>query len=641
MPLERDQIADALPSYEIGQELGRGAWGVVVSARHRALARTVAVKQLPRAFAADPAVRARFLTEGRLLASLDHPHIVPVFDFVEKDGLCLLVMELLPQGTVWSRFWAQGFTPPTACATTLAAASGLQAAHEKNVLHRDVKPENMMFSSEGVLKVTDFGIAKVVGGDSTLATRAGEVIGTPAYIAPEQARGGPLSPATDVYALATMLYELLSGQLPFADEADAMALLFKHAYEDPVPLDEKASNIPPPVVPVVMRGLATRPEDRYPSAQSFAIALAEACTSVWGPGWLSAEGVAVMGAGSVVAVTERMGVQPTVRLHAAAGPPPPPATPAGSPDVPALQRARTTVVRPAAPTRLEGAALTSIEDAAPANFVPLQQVVKAPPKPAVPLAIALVAFVVSVVIAFVGLGAAASLGGNIPGGSVRVGGVPLVDGVTVPINLSDPVVISVSTGAPPSSSVRISLLVLGYRAFQSTSPLVTGGGGARVARADLTTARYFVTGHITSEVQLLGKSTGGEIVVGSWRFIASLSQPAWLTVEGVALIVLILFLLAYIEQFTRSLWRGKRRPSATSGLAVSVALLSAAMVAVAWLAAGRQPTLAAVVACTALGAVSGLALAAAAHRAGRLRRLRRRSAARPGTGAVSRARRPA
>ncbi len=193
MALEREQVAQALPSYEIGEELGRGAWGVVISARHQALGRYVAVKQLPRAFAADAAVRARFVTEARLLASLDHPHVVPVFDFVEKDGLCLLVMELLPGGTVWNRFSGQGFSPPAACATVLAASAGLQAAHEKNVLHRDVKPENLMFSSDGVLKVTDFGIAKVVGGDSTLATRAGEVLGTPAYIAPEQARGPAFS----------------------------------------------------------------------------------------------------------------------------------------------------------------------------------------------------------------------------------------------------------------------------------------------------------------------------------------------------------------------------------------------------------------------------------------------------------------
>ena len=116
MALERDQVAQALPTYEFGEELGRGAWGVVISAEHRALGRAVAVKQLPRAFAADAAVRSRFVTEARLLATLDHPHVVPVFDFVEKDGLCLLVMELLPGGTVWSRFsWARLHAPGGLC----------------------------------------------------------------------------------------------------------------------------------------------------------------------------------------------------------------------------------------------------------------------------------------------------------------------------------------------------------------------------------------------------------------------------------------------------------------------------------------------------------------------------------------------
>ena len=123
-------------------------------------------------------------------------------------------MEQLPGGTLWSRFSTEGFTPPAAAAAVLASIAGLQAAHEHHILHRDVKPENLMFSASGALKVTDFGIAKVVGGEGTLATRAGEVVGTPAYIAPEQARGAALSPATDVYAVATMFYELLSGQLP-------------------------------------------------------------------------------------------------------------------------------------------------------------------------------------------------------------------------------------------------------------------------------------------------------------------------------------------------------------------------------------------------------------------------------------------
>jgi Protein kinase domain len=637
MALERDQVAQALPSYELGEELGRGAWGVVILAEHRALGRSVAVKQLPRAFAADAAVRTRFVSEARLLAGLDHPHVVPVFDFVEKDGLCLLVMELLPGGTVWNRFGAEGFTPPAACATVLAASAGLQAAHEKNVLHRDVKPENLMFSSEGVLKVTDFGIAKVIGGDSTLATRAGEVLGTPAYIAPEQARGGPLSPATDVYALATMLYELLSGQLPFPEDADAMALLFKHAYEDPVPLDQKTANVPSPVVPVVMRGLATAPEDRYQSAESFAIALAEACTTVWGPGWLAAEGVPVMGAGPVVAATERLSMSPTGQAPSSADP----ATGANAggtagPTVvrqappPLRERARATVVRPASTQRLSGTGLTQLQQASPADLVPVQQIVKSPPRPGFSLAIAVAAFAAAVVFAFVGVGSGTSLGGTVPPGAVAVSGVPLRAGAVPSLDLSNPVVVRVLANAPAASTARMSFVLLGHHAFQTTAPLVPEGNGTRAARVDLTNARYVVTGHTTAQVDLLKDGTDGPGVVGYWRFIAHLMQPAWLSVEGIGLVLLVLFSLAYIEQLARSLWRGRRRASATVGLPIFTALLGVTVVGIAWLAAGQQPTLASAVICAALGAISGFALAIALYRGGRLRRLRRRASRRAG-----------
>jgi hypothetical protein len=646
MALDRDQVAQALPSYEIGEELGRGACGVVISAEHRALGRAVAVKQLPRAFAADAAVRARFVTEARLLAALDHPHVVPVFDFVEKDGLCLLVMELLPGGTVWNRFSAQGFTPPSACATVLAASAGLQAAHEKNVLHRDVKPENLMFSSEGVLKVTDFGIAKVVGGDSTLATRAGEVLGTPAYIAPEQARGAPLSPATDVYALATMLYELLSGQLPFPEEADAMALLFKHAYEDPTPLDPKATNVPQPVVPVVMRGLATAPEDRYESAEAFAIALAEACTSVWGPGWLAAEGVPVMGAGSVVAATERLSMSPTgqppaTAAQTAAGGQAPGPTVVRQPPPPPLQRARSTIVRPASAQRIGATRPTGLQQASPADFVPVQQIVKSPPKPLLPLAIGIVAFAAAAVLAFVGVGSGPSLGGTLPPGTVEVSGVPLRAGTVATLNLSNPVVVRVLANGPAAGTARMSLVLLGHQAFQSSAPLVSEANGARAARLDLTNARYVVTGHTTAQVDLLKDGASSAGVVGYWRFIAHLTQPAWLSVEGIVLILLVLFSLAYIEQFARSLWRGRRRASATLGLPIFMALLAVTSVGIAWLVAGQQPTLAGAVVCAVLGALSGVALAVALYRGGRLRRLRRRAARRAGAGQPATARRAA
>ncbi|MBV8296623.1 MAG: protein kinase, partial [Acidimicrobiia bacterium] len=145
MALDQEAVATTLPLYEVEGELGHGAWGVVLAGRHRQLGRDVAIKQLPRSFGADPAVRSRFIAEARLLASLDHPHVVPLYDFVEHDGLCLLVMERLNGGTLWSRARGGGVTAPHACALVLAALSALHYAHQRGVLHRDVKPENLMF----------------------------------------------------------------------------------------------------------------------------------------------------------------------------------------------------------------------------------------------------------------------------------------------------------------------------------------------------------------------------------------------------------------------------------------------------------------------------------------------------------------
>jgi hypothetical protein len=354
MAIEQQLIADALPAYDIGDVIGQGGFGVVVAGRHRQLHRRVAIKQLPRAVAADVAVRRRFTAEARVLASLDHPHVVPIYDFVERDDLCLLVMELLPGGTLRDRFSTTGFTAPHAVAIALACAAGLSAAHERGVLHRDVKPENMLFAASGAVKVTDFGIAKVLGGADTMLTRAGDVVGTPSYVAPEQVRGGELSPATDVYALSTMLYELLSGVLPFTADGDVMSLLFKHAYEAPHPLLEVAPDVPAEVAEVVMRGLATDPGERHATAEAFGVALAEAGTRAWGAHWLAADGMpVVLGAERIVAPTR--GSTPPAPAAARTGPaaaPPTAAPPAAAP--------------PAAAPPAAGAAPRPVREEAPA-----------------------------------------------------------------------------------------------------------------------------------------------------------------------------------------------------------------------------------------------------------------------------------
>ncbi|MBL1078551.1 protein kinase [Nocardia sp. 2] len=296
-----ERVRAALPGYEVGGQIGRGGCGVVLAGVHRGLNRRVAIKQIPPQFADDMSVRRRFVAEARMMAALDHPHVVPVYDYIEHDDMCLLVLEYLPGGTVEQRFVTAGFEATAAVAVALSCAAGLDVAHRQGILHRDVKPSNLMFSGNGTLKLTDFGIAKIVGGDETLVTRAGEILGTPSYIAPEQVRGQQLSPATDVYALATMLYQLLSGTLPFPPAEDTLAMLFAHAYGDPIPLDTVAPAIPQPIAEVVMRGLAPEPGERFDTAESFGVALAEPAAFCWGTGWLNPVGIPVVGADTIVA----------------------------------------------------------------------------------------------------------------------------------------------------------------------------------------------------------------------------------------------------------------------------------------------------------------------------------------------------
>jgi serine/threonine-protein kinase len=632
-------VAAALPHYDVGAELGHGGWGIVLSGRHRQLDRQVAIKQLPAAFAAEESVRRRFFVEAKLMASLDHPHIVPVYDFVEQDGLCLLVLELLPGGTVWSRFTSDGFTPTAAAAIGLACLAGLQAAHAKNFLHRDIKPENLMFSANGVLKVTDFGIAKMIGGEETLATRAGEVIGTPAYIAPEQARGGALSPATDIYAVATMLYELFSGVLPFADDGDPMTLLFRHAFESPDPLRDKAPQLPRPITEVVMAGLATDPLMRPASAEQFGLSLARACTTSWGPGWLAAEATPVMGAGSLVAATETTGGQPTPRsgytapatvMAGALGsiPPPPaadgsiPPPPGAPPRTPGATTATpTTPAVPAAPAvhplvtvHAGGPALAQVGEPVD-ELVPLRDVVVPPPAARWPFLAAAVLLVATVLLAFAGLGSP-TRGGTLAAGEVSVAGLDPTTGQTIPLNLSKPVPVTVGPSGPQADAVTLGLSMLGHQVTSGSAELAPGA--TRDASVDLG-GHYFLSGAFTGTLTLLAHGTA----VAHESFGVHTGQSGAASVAGVVPFVLLLFVAAYAESLLRSMRRGKRKISGPVGLTVVGALLGLDLVGLAWVLTKHEPTVTALIVCVLLGAGTGFVAALGATRLGRQRLFQR------------------
>ncbi|MEU5695958.1 serine/threonine-protein kinase [Actinosynnema sp. NPDC020468] len=294
-------VVAALPQYDLGAQIGHGGMGVVYSAVHRPLGRPVAIKRLPGILAEDRRMSERFEHEARLLARLDHPHIVPVYDYVQNNGEHLLVMEKLDGGTVWSRFTEVGFTPAQTCALGLAMLSGLHAAHGAGVLHLDVKPKNLLFTAGGVLKVADFGISQVVSEGATLMTHGGQVLGTPAYLSPEQALGNPLSPAADVYGAATVLYELLSGRLPFDSGGGPLAMIQRHVHQEPRPL----TDVPAPLARVVMRGVEREPVRRYRNAETFAIDLAGAAAEVFGADWLMRVGTPVHLSPQVAAASSR------------------------------------------------------------------------------------------------------------------------------------------------------------------------------------------------------------------------------------------------------------------------------------------------------------------------------------------------
>src|SRR6266849_6401922 len=214
-----------LGSYEIVAPLGAGGMGEVYQAHDAKLGRDVAIKVLPDAFAHDPARLSRFQREAKMLASLNHPNIAAIYGLEEDAGRNYLVMELVSGETLAERVKREGRVPvEEALAIMKQIAEALEAAHEKSIIHRDLKPANVKVTPEGRVKVLDFGLAKAFAGDganedlsnsptlSRAATMQGVILGTAAYMSPEQARGKPVDRRTDIWAFGAVVYELLTGK---------------------------------------------------------------------------------------------------------------------------------------------------------------------------------------------------------------------------------------------------------------------------------------------------------------------------------------------------------------------------------------------------------------------------------------------
>ena len=275
-------MGDILPDrYRHPERIARGGMGEVFRAEDADLARIVAVKVLSGHYADNEATRGRFTREALAAARLSNaPNTVTIFDVGDHNGRPYIVMEYLPGGSLADRLHAQGSQPMGRTLEWLGqAAAALDAAHRGGIVHRDVKPANLLLDEDGRVKVADFGVASAAGLGSF--TEAGTVVGTAGYLAPEQARGELAVPASDLYALAVLAYELLTGVRPFErDSATAEAMAHVSA---PIPPASAANpDLPREVDDVLARGLAKDPAHRYPSAAEFVGALREAVDTAAG-----------------------------------------------------------------------------------------------------------------------------------------------------------------------------------------------------------------------------------------------------------------------------------------------------------------------------------------------------------------------
>jgi serine/threonine-protein kinase len=254
--------------YELHRRLGRGGMAEVYLAADQLLDRPIAVKVLFPEFATDPAFVERFRREATAAANLSHPNIVGVYDWGEADGTYFIVMEYVEGRSLSEILSAEGPLHPDRVADVGAdVAAALGFAHRNGVIHRDVKPGNVLLTQSGQVKVADFGIARAITSatDDNL-TQVGTVMGTATYFSPEQARGEPADPRSDIYSLGCVLYELALGRPPFAGDSP-VAIAYKQVHESPVPLRQINPNIPEALQAIILKCLAKNPANRYPSAE--------------------------------------------------------------------------------------------------------------------------------------------------------------------------------------------------------------------------------------------------------------------------------------------------------------------------------------------------------------------------------------
>jgi len=272
-PLATNDPPPRLEGYNVEAEIGRGGFGIVYKGSHGTLAIPVAIKTLPTyADSGDEEVLKRFLREARIIAKVEHPNIVRLFDVRLVKGVPYLVMEYVDGGSLVDLL-RPGQPLPLADALRLVreAAAALHAVHEEGIIHRDVKPENILLTKRGQVKMVDFGVAHV--DNDTYRTRTGQILGTPHFMSPEQVQGiREIGRFADIYSLGVVLYNAVCGRLPFLG-SNSFAIAYQHANEPPTPPREFIPDLPVGVEAAILRALEKKPEDRWQTAAEFGAAL--------------------------------------------------------------------------------------------------------------------------------------------------------------------------------------------------------------------------------------------------------------------------------------------------------------------------------------------------------------------------------
>jgi eukaryotic-like serine/threonine-protein kinase len=263
--------------YELGPVIGHGGMGEVRRGRDLRLGREVAIKLLRLDLAVQEEVRRRFEHEARAAAQLGHPNVVTVFDSGEIDGQPYIVMECLPGRTLADELAEGALSPERIDAVARDVLAALGAAHRQGIVHRDVKPGNLLIADDGSIKVTDFGIAK--SADVLDPTLTGQILGTPAYVAPERLEGRPATAQSDLYGCGVVLYEAVAGKRPFAGDSP-MAVARSVQQDTPEPLVRARADVAPATAAAIERAMAKDPERRFGSAEEMAEAFGVAASAV-------------------------------------------------------------------------------------------------------------------------------------------------------------------------------------------------------------------------------------------------------------------------------------------------------------------------------------------------------------------------